>query len=84
VRELRAHGLEVPKDVSVVGFDDIEVAAFADPPLTTVRQPMEAVGALAASLVIGQVSDRKPQKKTHLLAGTLITRESVAPLTRQQ
>jgi DNA-binding LacI/PurR family transcriptional regulator len=85
LRELRAHGLEVPKDVSVVGFDDIEVAAFADPPLTTVRQPMEGVGALAASLVIGQMGDRgTPQKKTHLLPGTLITRESVAPLSRTQ
>lgn len=85
VRELRAHGLEVPRDVSVIGFDDIEVAAFTDPPLTTVRQPMEAVGALAASLVIGQIGERTtPQKKTHLLPGTLIARESVATLSRAQ
>jgi DNA-binding LacI/PurR family transcriptional regulator len=83
VRELNAHGLQVPKDVSVVGFDDIEVAAFASPPLTTVRQPMEAVGALAASLVIGQLSDRTAmQRQAHLLPGIVIARESVVPLSR--
>jgi DNA-binding LacI/PurR family transcriptional regulator len=85
IRELRAHGLEVPKDVSVVGFDDIDVAAFTDPPLTTIRQPMEAVGALAASLVIGQASERiTPHPKEHLLPGILIARESVAPIARTQ
>jgi DNA-binding LacI/PurR family transcriptional regulator len=85
MRELRAHGLEVPRDVSVVGFDDINVAAFTDPPLTTIRQPMEAVGALAASLVIGQVVERRtPQRRTQLLPGTLIARESVVPVARTQ
>ncbi|MDX6516251.1 MAG: hypothetical protein QOH73_1917 [Gaiellaceae bacterium] len=83
VRELNAHGLKVPDDISVVGFDDIEVAAFASPPLTTVRQPMEAVGALAASLVIGQLSDRTSMaRQAHLLPGIVIARESVAPLSR--
>jgi DNA-binding LacI/PurR family transcriptional regulator len=85
IRELRAHGLDVPKDVSIVGFDDIDVAAFIDPPLTTVRQPMEAVGALAASLVIGRANERMPpQKKEHLLPGILIARDSVAAVTRTQ
>jgi DNA-binding LacI/PurR family transcriptional regulator len=83
IREFRAHGVDVPNDVSIVGFDDIEVAAFANPPLTTVRQPMESVGALAASLVIGQLGDRPVrQRQAHLLPGILIARESVAPVKR--
>ena len=83
IRELRAHGLDVPGDVSVVGYDDIDVAAFFDPPLTTVRQPMQTVGALAASLVIGDVTERtRRRKRAHLLPATVIARESVAPLAR--
>lgn len=82
IRELRAHGLDVPGDVSVVGYDDIDVAAFFDPPLTTVRQPMQAVGALAASLVIGDATDRaRSRKRAHLLPATVIARESVATCT---
>jgi DNA-binding LacI/PurR family transcriptional regulator len=83
VRELRAHGLAVPRDVSVVGFDDVDVAAFVDPPLTTVRQPMHDVGALAASLVIGEATERsRGRKRVHLLPATVIARESVLPLAR--
>jgi DNA-binding LacI/PurR family transcriptional regulator len=81
IRELCTHGLDVPGDVSVVGYDDIDVAAFFDPPLTTVRQPMETVGALAASLVIGDVTERtRRRKRAHLVPATVIARESVAPL----
>jgi LacI family transcriptional regulator len=84
IREFGANGVDVPNDVSIVGFDDIEVAAFANPPLTTVRQPMEAVGALAASLVIGQLGDRAvQQKQAHLLPGIVIARESVVPVKRK-
>ncbi len=83
VRELRAHGFDVPRDVSVVGFDDVAVAAFVDPPLTTVRQPMHEVGALAASLVISEAAERaRGRKRTHLLPATVIARESVLPLAR--
>jgi LacI family transcriptional regulator len=83
VRELRAHGLDVPGDVSVVGFDDVAVAAFVDPPLTTVRQPMHDVGALAASLVIGETTARaSSRKRTHLIPATLVARESVLSLAR--
>jgi DNA-binding LacI/PurR family transcriptional regulator len=76
IRELRAHGLAVPNDVSVVGYDDIDVAAFFDPPLTTVRQPMDRVGALAASLLIDDTGRSRP--RMHLLPAAVIARESVA------
>jgi DNA-binding LacI/PurR family transcriptional regulator len=83
IRELRAHGLDVPGEVSVVGFDDIDVAAFFDPPLTTVRQPMQSVGALAASLVINEATHQaRGRKRLHLLQATVIARESVVPQAR--
>jgi DNA-binding LacI/PurR family transcriptional regulator len=56
IRELRSRGLAVPDDVSVVGYDDIPVASFVDPPLTTVRQPMREVGALAAKLLLDRIT----------------------------
>ncbi|TXC92283.1 LacI family DNA-binding transcriptional regulator [Streptomyces sp. ISID311] len=52
LRTLRAHGRRVPDEVAVVGFDDLEPAAWADPPLTTVRQDVEEMGRLMAQLLL--------------------------------
>jgi LacI family transcriptional regulator len=53
---LREAGRKVPEDVSVVGFDDIEVARIAHPPLTTVRQPLREMGATAAELLLRKLA----------------------------
>lgn len=82
VRELRARGLRVPEDVSVVGFDDIPVAAFFDPPLTTVRQPMREVGVIAARLVLDAVSTGDAsdgQGREIVMPAELVERGTVAP-----
>jgi LacI family repressor for deo operon, udp, cdd, tsx, nupC, and nupG len=81
VSGLRQHGLECPRDVSVVGFDDLAIASHFWPPLTTMRQPREALGRLAAEALIdlieGQSSGRAPQ---HIvLSSELIVRGSTAP-----
>jgi DNA-binding LacI/PurR family transcriptional regulator len=55
---LREAGLQVPKDVSVVGFDDIQSAAFQNPRLTTVRQPLRQMGKIAAETLLRHI--RKP------------------------
>lgn len=52
LRTLRAHGRRVPADVAVVGYDDLEPAAWADPPLTTVRQDVEGMGRMMAGLLL--------------------------------
>jgi DNA-binding LacI/PurR family transcriptional regulator len=83
MRELRARGLRVPDDVSVVGYDDIPVAEFVHPALTTVRQPIRGVGAVAARIVLDRLAsedardgDSGPQR--HLLPAELVVRETVA------
>jgi LacI family transcriptional regulator len=52
IRALTKSGLRVPEHCSVIGFDDVPACGLYTPPLTTVRQPMEAMGAMAANLVV--------------------------------
>ena len=61
---LRDHNLSVPEDMSIVGFDDIAQAAYTNPRLTTVRQPLEQMGRSGVSLLLQQLqdSDRPPQQ----------------------
>ncbi len=82
IAALRAHGLRVPDDVSIIGFDDIPVAEVFDPPLTTLRQPMREVGELAARLVADPRTGARRGKATrrHVLRAPLVIRGSVAPL----
>ena len=79
---LRRHGLECPRDISVVGFDDLAVAAHVWPPLTTMRQPCAALGRLAAvaliDLVEGKPGNRVPQHT--VLSSGLVVRGSTAAL----
>lgn len=75
IRELRTRGLRVPEDVSVVGYDDVPVAAYVDPPLTTVRQPMREVGECAASLVLDAIAYGRAE--TRVLPTQLVVRGSV-------
>jgi DNA-binding LacI/PurR family transcriptional regulator len=82
ITELRARGIRVPEDVSVVGYDDLPIASFVDPPLTTVHQPMREVGALAVGLLVDEIAldsrgDGKPSR--HLLPADLVVRGSVRP-----
>jgi DNA-binding LacI/PurR family transcriptional regulator len=58
IRALREAGLRVPQDVSVVGFDDVQSAAYQNPALTTVRQPLHTMGVLAAAQVLEQIAQR--------------------------
>ena len=68
IRALREAGLDVPSDVSVVGFDDVQSAAFQNPGLTTVRQPLEHMGTLAAQTVLEHIRARLPQASSERTA----------------
>jgi LacI family transcriptional regulator len=72
-------GLRAPEDVSVVGYDDIPEAEFANPPLTTIHQPMVDVGAAAARLLIKMVEDPGAAPEQILFETELVWRSSVIP-----
>ena len=78
IAALRAGGLRVPDDVSIVGYDDIPVASVVDPPLTTVRQPMREVGELAARLITEPSGAGKRKVSRHVLTAPLVARGSVS------
>ncbi|MEW2634504.1 LacI family DNA-binding transcriptional regulator [Streptomyces sp. NPDC048389] len=61
IRAVRARGLEVPGDVSVVGFDDSPLIAFTDPPLTTVRQPVQAMATAAVDALVEEIDGNPVQ-----------------------
>jgi DNA-binding LacI/PurR family transcriptional regulator len=73
----RELGLRIPDDLSVVGFDDIDLAAHVDPPLTTVHQPIRQKGADAVRLLLAEVEQREANRPEHLRLETrLIVRAS--------
>jgi LacI family transcriptional regulator len=85
----QAAGLRVPEDLSVVGFDDVPAAAWTNPPLTTVRQPIVEKGRLAARLLIqrmkGETVDSPAPLKTSLVVRSSTSKPggSDLPITRR-
>ena len=71
-------GLAIPRDLSVVGYDDIAVAEWSTPALTTIRQPLAEMGALATSMLMDLVQGRQPPSRRINLATELVVRESTA------
>ncbi len=90
VRALREAGRRVPEDVSVIGFDDIPSAAFQNPALTTVRQPLHTMGMLAAETLVRQLESPSPpaaasgSHKTIKVDPELIVRESTCTAPASQ
>jgi LacI family transcriptional regulator len=76
-------GLNVPYDVSVVGFDDIDFSSFTIPPLTTVHQPLLEMGTVAAQTLLDRIEERAPPFIPEIaLTPELIIRESTGPARR--
>jgi LacI family transcriptional regulator len=75
-RELRLH---IPEDLSVVGFDDLPVAQWVGPPLTTIRQPLVDMATAAAEMVVAMAGGEQPAQPRIELSTELIVRESTAP-----
>ncbi|ONK09940.1 LacI family DNA-binding transcriptional regulator [Streptomyces sp. MP131-18] len=76
---LRAAGRRVPDDVAVIGFDDIPIAAYTEPPLTTVRQPMRAMGEAAARRMIEHLGGVTPLQAAPTVLPTEFVIRSSAP-----
>jgi LacI family transcriptional regulator, galactose operon repressor len=84
LRALKNSGLRVPEDCSVIGFDDVAQAGISVPSLTTVRQPMEAMGAMSAGILLDAIKaveqDREFAVLRRKIPAELIIRESTCPL----
>ncbi len=78
IRALQEHGLRVPQDVSVMGFDDIPGAAFHTPSLTTVRQPLNRMGEVAAQTLLDRIEGNKEYPSEIAIEPELAVRESTA------
>lgn len=78
IRAARRRGLEVPRDVSVVGFDDSPLIAFTDPPLTTVRQPVTAMGVAAVRALVDEINGRGAPRTEYVFRPDLVVRGSTA------
>src|ERR1035441_6412764 len=81
IRACMNHGLHVPNDVSVVGFDDIQGAAFHNPSLTTIRQPLHEMGAVAARILLERIRGQASFPDVVPIHPELIIRESTCPPT---
>lgn len=90
IMALREDGLRVPRDVSVLGFDDVLIAATNNPPLTTIHQPLRAMGQAAAATLLGLIRDEIPHPHPPVITvfpklvvrestGHVSTRTSVSP-----
>jgi LacI family transcriptional regulator len=79
IRALRDHGLRVPEDVSVIGFDDIQGAAYHTPSLTTIRQPLNSMGNTAARILLQRLRGLKDYPEEVPVVPELIIRESTLP-----
>jgi DNA-binding LacI/PurR family transcriptional regulator len=79
MRAFEEAGLRIPEDISVVGFDDISLAAFSIPPLTTVRQPLQKMGRVAAQTLLDRIEDRAEFIAEIAVEPELIARKSTGP-----
>jgi LacI family transcriptional regulator len=79
IRALMDHGLHVPEDISVVGFDDIQSAAYHNPSLTTIRQPLQHMGTVAARILLQRIRGQATFPDVMPILPELIIRESTCP-----
>ena len=78
LRAAHESGVRVPDDLSIVGFDDIELSAYTSPPLTTVAQPKERIGAMAVDMLLEQMGGKRRDARKVVLQPELRVRASTA------
>ena len=76
MRAIQEAGLSIPEDIAVVGFDDIAAAANSKPPLTTIRQPIQRLGCIAAEILIDMIEHPDPTPRRVVLPTELVIRAS--------
>jgi LacI family transcriptional regulator len=76
MRAILEEGLRIPEDIAVVGFDDIPTAATSRPPLTTVRQPIQQTGSMAAEILVDMIEHPSEEARHMVLPTELVIRSS--------
>ena len=76
IKAAKDRGLQVPRDISIAGHDDIDLAAYSDPPLTTVRVGSYEIGRLAVEVLLSRIEDKSGPAQHHCLDAPLVIRES--------
>lgn len=86
INRIQQYGIQVGRDIAVAGFDDIPLAAYANPPLTTIHQPIYEIGQQTCAMLIDVINGRIPTNPHILLTPTLVVRESsgVIPNERKE
>jgi DNA-binding LacI/PurR family transcriptional regulator len=84
IRAARRRGLSVPGDLSVIGYDDSALMSCVDPALTTIRQPIEAMGRAAVDLLVHQIEGGTVRTAELLYEPELVVRSSTAPCSRDR
>ncbi len=76
IRTIHEAGLKVPEDISVCGFDDIDISAYFTPPLTSIRTPCYELGQMSAEILIDSITQQKPLNVHYLLDTEIISRKT--------
>lgn len=80
IAAIKEKGLSVPEDISIVGFDDIQIAKYMTPGLTTIKQDTSLIGKTAANLLISQINEKKKQFMSVKIPVSLVERDSCRPI----
>jgi alanine racemase len=80
IRAARSRGLDVPHDISVVGYDDSPLIAFTDPPLTTLRQPVREMSVAAVRALVDEISGDPAPHSEYVFRPELVVRGSTGPV----
>jgi alanine racemase len=83
IRAARSRGLDVPHDISVVGYDDSPLIAFTDPPLTTLRQPVREMSVAAVRALVDEISGDPAPHSEYVFRPELVVRGSTGPVKAQ-
>lgn len=83
IKAVKEAGLRVPQDISIIGFDDISIAKYTDPPLTTIRQDTDRIGRQAAVLLLDEIDGNSKSYRAKVIPVNLVKRDSCQPYTQQ-
>ncbi|MEK3854029.1 LacI family DNA-binding transcriptional regulator [Cytobacillus sp. FSL H8-0458] len=81
---IKEKGLRVPEDISIIGYDDIEMAAYVSPKLTTVKQDTDRIGEAAGQLLVSQMDQKKKLLTKEVIPVELIIRESCTSIKKEK